>query len=149
MTAFTVMGFVWLSHASLEHVKREQPAYSEAEVESLAALTAETTKYNALLRRLVQVESGGDPYAVSRKGARGLAQIMPHTGRDPGYGVAPLRDDSTKEQLRFASDYLDAMERRYGNIRLALAAYNCGPACVDSGRLPQETREYVSKVLGE
>lgn len=86
----------------------------------------------ALLPHLIQQESGGNPNAVSPKGARGLTQVMPATGRDPGFGVQPLRDDSPQENVRFGRDYLTAMLRRYpGRPDLALAAYNAGPAVAD------------------
>jgi len=104
-----------------------------------------------LLAALIQQESGGNPNAVSPKGARGLAQVMPQTGRDPGYGVKPLLDNSPSEQKRFANDYLGAMLKKYnGDEKLALAAYNAGPGNVDKYKgIPpfKETRNYVDKIL--
>lgn len=86
----------------------------------------------ALLPFLIQQESGGDPNAVSPKGARGLTQVMPATGQDPGFGVQPLRDNTPQENVRFGRDYLTAMLRRYpGRVDLALAAYNAGPGVAD------------------
>jgi len=85
-----------------------------------------------VLPHLIQQESGGNPNAVSPKGARGYTQVMPATGRDPGFGVRPLQNDSPEENLRFGRDYLTAMIRRYpGRLDQALAAYNAGP-----GRIP-------------
>lgn len=87
-------------------------------------------------------------------------QTMPGTLRDPGFGVAPARDGSIDEQRRVGNDYLSAMLNKYADPRLALAAYNAGPGRVDQAmaagggaeaalsRLPQETRDYVPKVLG-
>jgi len=106
--------------------------------------------------RVLQVESNGNPNAVSPKGARGLMQVMPNTGRDPGFGITPLRNNSPEENVRFGRDYLDAMHNRYGDPTAALVAYNAGPAVADewvrSGRdpskLPAETRNYVAKVTG-
>lgn len=100
-------------------------------------------------------ESGGNQNAVSPKGARGVMQLMPGTMRDPGFGVTPMRDDSEAENRRVGREYLDAMYRRYGDRRVALAAYNWGPGNVDkwlkSGadpkKLPAETRKYISNVL--
>lgn len=91
-----------------------------------------------LLPHLIRQESGGNPNAVSPKGAQGLTQVMPATGRDPGFGVAPLRDGSPQENVRFGRDYLTAMLRRYpGRPDLALAAYNAGPGVADRFAQPQ------------
>lgn len=85
-----------------------------------------------LLPHLIQQESGGNPNAVSPKGAMGLTQVMPATARDPGFGVRPLGDSSPEENVRFGRDYLTAMLERYpGRPDLALAAYNAGPGRAD------------------
>lgn len=85
-----------------------------------------------LLPALIQQESGGNPNAVSPKGAAGLTQVMPATGRDPGFGVSPLQNNSPEENVRFGREYLTAMLRRYpGRPDLALAAYNAGPGVAD------------------
>lgn len=113
-----------------------------------------------LEQAVMQVESGGNPAAVSSKGAMGTMQTMPGTLSDPGYGVAPARDQSPAEMERVGKDYLQAMLRQYGDPRLALAAYNWGPGNVDRAmqthggnvdavlaNAPAETRAYVPKVL--
>lgn len=109
-----------------------------------------------LAQRVEQVESGGDPHAVSPKGALGPMQTMPGTLRDPGFGVrpaAPGRAQDPQEQRRVGQDYLQAMLQRYpGDKTRALAAYNWGPKHADrwDGRmetLPRETQDYVAKVL--
>lgn len=101
-----------------------------------------------------QAESGGDPNAVSLKGALGAKQIMPATGADPGFGVRPW-DGTKADNIRFGNDYYDAMLKKYnGNVPVALAAYNMGPGKTDqwlqSGadpeKLPQETMSYVTKL---
>ena len=116
--------------------------------------------FDALANAVLQQESGGNPNAVSSAGARGLMQLMPGTQRDPGFGVAPARDDSPEENVRVGRDYLRAMLDRYGGDQtLALAAYNAGPGRVDQAlqaaggnrvaaiaRLPAETRNYVQQV---
>jgi len=114
-----------------------------------------------LEQAVMQVESGGNPAAVSSKGAMGTMQTMPGTLRDPGYGVTAARDQSPAEMERVGKDYLQAMLRQYGDPRLALAAYNWGPGNVDRAmqthggnvdavlaNAPAETRAYVPKVLG-
>jgi hypothetical protein len=88
-----------------------------------------------LLPYLIQQESGGNPNAVSPKGARGATQVMPATGREPGFGVRPLQNDSHEENVRFGRDYLAAMLSRYpGRPDLALGAYNAGPGRADGVR---------------
>lgn len=91
-----------------------------------------------LLPHLIQQESGGNPNAVSPKGAQGLTQVMPATARDPGFGVAPMQGNSPQENVRFGRDYLTAMLKRYpGRPDLALAAYNAGPGVADRFAQPQ------------
>lgn len=115
-----------------------------------------------LEQAVMQVESGGNPAAVSSRGAVGTMQTMPGTLRDPGYGVVPARDQSAAEQERVGKDYLGAMLRQYADPRAALAAYNWGPGNVDSAlraaggnvdamlaSAPAETRAYVPKVLAQ
>jgi hypothetical protein len=103
------------------------------------------------VRQMMQ-ESGLNPDAVSPAGAVGIAQIMPDTARDPGYGIAPISDRRDPESsLRFGAQYMRAMLDKYGDYGLALAAYNAGPGAVDkAGGIPpfQETQNYVSNILG-
>lgn len=104
-----------------------------------------------IIDALIHQESRGNRNAVSPKGARGIAQVMPDTARNPGFGIKPLQNDSDEEQRRFANDYMDAMLKRYnGNLNLALAAYNAGPGNVDKyGGVPpfKETQNYVKKIV--
>ena len=98
-------------------------------------------------------ESGMNPDAVSPKGALGIAQIMPATARNPGYGVRPIEDPTDPEEgLRFGAEYMRAMLDEFGgDYKLALSAYNAGAGAVKKyGGVPpfQETQNYVSKILG-
>jgi len=107
-----------------------------------------------MFKAVIAAESKGKANAVSPKGARGLAQLMPGTARDPGYGVRGVRDESPEENVRVGNEYLNAMLKKYGNIDYALAAYNWGPGNVDKWiargakpeELPAETRNYIPKV---
>ena len=99
-----------------------------------------------LFLRLVRQESGFRPSAKSTKGAIGLAQLMPHTARH--LGVNP-HDPS--ENLDGGARYLSQQYRRFGDWRLALAAYNAGPEAVARYRgIPPytETQNYVKAILG-
>lgn len=94
---------------------------------------------DTLMQAVYQQESGDrhrnadGSLVTSPKGAQGVGQIMPATGRDPGFGIKPLQDDSEQENRRMSGDYLGAMLKRYnGNQILALAAYNAGFGKVDN-----------------
>lgn len=105
----------------------------------------------------MMAESGGDPNAVSPKGARGLMQVMPGTARDPGFGIRPS-DGSQADDVRVGREYRRAMQRRYGgDLGKMWAAYNWGPGNLDSAisrygddwlrAAPDETRNYVQNNL--
>lgn len=99
-----------------------------------------------LLHALVIVESGYRHDAVSPVGAAGLTQLMPGTAADLG-----VRDRFDPAQnLAGGADYLARQILRFGDLRLALAAYNAGPDRVARlGRIPDisETRTYVASVV--
>jgi len=101
-----------------------------------------------LLRRIVDAESNGNPNAVSPKGAKGLMQLMPATAR--ALGVENIYDP--EQNLDAGARYLRHLMDTFGDIRLALAAYNAGPGNVRkySGVPPfPETQSYVRKILGD
>ena len=102
-----------------------------------------------LLASVMKAESGGHVRAVSRTGARGLMQLMPGTASEMGVQDA----FRPKQNIAGGTAYLDELLTRYrGNIALALAAYNAGPAAVDRyhGVPPyRETRMYVARVIRE
>ena len=99
-----------------------------------------------LLAALVQAESGFDPAAVSRAGAKGLTQLMPAAAAD--HHVADVFDP--EDNLRGGAAHLRLMLDRFGSLTLALAAYNAGAATVERyGDVPpyRETRGYVRRIL--
>lgn len=115
--------------------------------DSLAAAAAETGLDPGLILAVAVHESGGDPTAVSPRGARGLMQLMPGTARELGV-LDPHDPDAS---LRGGARYLARMLKRFdGRVDLALAAYNAGPGAVEhaGGRVPDfpETKRYVEKV---
>lgn len=99
-----------------------------------------------LLAALVWQESGFDPDARSGAGAIGLAQLMPGTAAE--LGVDPY---DPAQNLAGGARYLRAQLDRFGDIDLALAAYNAGPGKVAAaGGVPaiEQTRDYVVAVSG-
>jgi len=100
----------------------------------------------AVIEALVWQESRWHAGAVSPKGARGLAQLMPQTARE--LGADP---DNPVENVAAGARYLRTLiDSFHGNLELALAAYNAGPARVArTGAVPRiaETRDYVAAIL--
>jgi soluble lytic murein transglycosylase-like protein len=97
-----------------------------------------------LVAAVVEVESNFVPDAVSPKGAVGLMQLMPLH-----FGVAGVPVDPA-QNLEFGARYLSELERRFGTLQIALAAYHAGPGAVEraGGAAPyRSTRGYVAKVL--
>lgn len=102
----------------------------------------------ALLLAVIAAESGYDPYAISRKGAVGLMQLMPETARR--YGVRNLYDPA--ENIQGGAKYLRDLMRKFNNdLPLSLAAYNAGEDAIvrHGNRIPpyRETLSYVPRVM--
>lgn len=101
-----------------------------------------------LLHAIVKAESGYDPNALSKAGARGLMQLIPETAQR--YGVTKINDPS--QNVNGGARYLrDLLEMFNFDLTLALAAYNSGENNVKKygNQIPPfpETQEYVKKVL--
>ncbi len=101
----------------------------------------------ALVHAVVKVESDFNPYALSKKGAMGLMQLMPQTAVDMNVRNSFNPDDNVDGGVRYLRYLIDRYE---GNLSLALAAYNSGETAVKKwGTIPpfKETRNYVQRVL--
>jgi hypothetical protein len=102
-----------------------------------------------LVQAIIQVESEGNPKAVSRQGAMGLMQLMPsvlkaYQVEDPFDPLANI--DAGVRHLKYL------LQEFSGNLSLALAAYNAGPGTVRKyGGIPPfpETHKYLFRVLRE
>ena len=102
----------------------------------------------SLLAAVAAEESRFDPRAVSRKGARGLLQVMPSTGIRLGVSPRDLFDPDTN--LQVGARYLRQLIDRFGgDLALVLAAYNAGEGTVEHyGGVPpyRETLDYLQRI---
>ena len=115
----------------------------------VAQLIQESSARHALPASLVEAvawqESRFNARAVSPKGARGVMQLMPATANELGVDPADLRGN-----IDGGAAYLARQMKRFGDVRLALAAYNAGPEAVARyGGVPPyaETQNYVRAIL--
>lgn len=100
-----------------------------------------------LVKSVMLIESGFNPAAVSRKGARGLMQLMPETA-----AILGVRDSfNPRENIHAGTRHLRGMMERFRyDLPMAIAAYNAGekPVATFRGIPPYpETRDYVARVL--
>ena len=128
-------------------------SYSGVSAPAAAPASPVSSLIESMIPITIKAESGGNPNAVSPKGATGLMQTMPMTTRDPGFGVRPS-NGTPEDNVRLGRDYLSAMLGRYKNDPAkAWAAYNAGPGRLDRAiamggdawinHVPAETRAYV------
>ncbi len=109
----------------------------------------------ALIRAVIQTESGFRTDAQSSAGAQGLMQLMPSTAKS--LGVTDSFDP--QQNIEAGTRYLSNLVNRFGDLRLALAAYNTGPSRISKlnisdpdnaseyAKISERVRGYVNKVL--
>jgi soluble lytic murein transglycosylase-like protein len=130
------------------------PATAFAQATAVREFSARCAAYYAstfevpveLVDAVIEVESGWNPYAVSKKGAAGLMQLMPETALRFG-----VRDRfNIQENIRGGVAYLAWLIRLFkGDLRLVVAAYQVGESRILSRGLAYSSRqvfEYVSRV---
>ncbi len=123
----------------------DAPTIPEAFRELVTSTAARHGVDARVVSALIEVESAYHSRAVSPKGARGLMQVMPATGRR--YGALDLFDP--KVNVEAGVQHLKNLLSRY-DLPLALAAYNAGEAAVNRfGGIPpfRETQNYVTRIL--
>jgi soluble lytic murein transglycosylase-like protein len=102
----------------------------------------------ALVEAIIVVESGGNPYAVSPKGAAGLMQLMPETA----YNFRVSNRFLIQENIRAGVAYLAALIKEFhGDLRLAVASYYAGDRLIEREQLACSSPEiynYVARVAG-
>lgn len=123
------------------------PALPAEKLDSVVRQAAEHNKLDPnLVKAVIGVESGGNPTAVSSKGALGLMQLIPSTAER--FGVGDVFDPA--QNVEGGARYLRTLLNRYnGDLERTLAAYNAGENAVErSGGVPDypETRAYVQRV---
>lgn len=158
--------------AKLSSIIKRSPERALMEMGADSSNFLPDTQFSILSKALTAQESGGDPNAISQKGAIGLMQVMPGTAReiakelgDPtfnqGWSNGEIVDYLSNPTVNreYGEHYLRKMIRLYGRqggIEAALIGYNGGPARAEawirSGRddsvIPQESADYYKKVLG-
>ena len=137
-----------LIHHDLEPAEPECDPIEDAAVNPVIESAAKANELQAdLLRAVMRQESQFYPCAVSEKGAQGLMQLMPSIAEQ--FAVRDVFDP--KQNVEAGAKYLKQLFDKYkGNLGLALAAYNAGPAVVDEAKgIPDipETRSYVDAIL--
>lgn len=148
-------------------IKGSRPAAAVTRVQQLRPLIDPILRQERVppeLAAIVLVESGGQPSALSPRGARGIWQFMPDTARRYGLTVTPARDERVdiERSTRAAARYLRELYTQFGDWKLAIAAYNAGGDLVQhaierngtrdfsklsSRSIPFETRKYVPAVF--
>lgn len=124
-------------------------AFLQAMAGEFGALEGKYGLPAGLLSSVAATESGGDPFAESKAGAKGLFQFMPGTAKDMGLKGRDVYDPHKSAEA--AAKYLRwLMDATGGDLEKTLASYNWGLGNVQKkgmDNLPPETRNYVPKVM--
>ncbi len=150
MTVPSIGGWLVIERDLLERIAPPSRQTIRSSPDSLSGVARDVAlEYGlspVLVRSIIWAESNGNPGAISRKGARGLMQLMPETAK--AFSVADSFDPW--ENIRAGVQYLKNLLGAFsGDLSLALAAYNAGPGAVRKYKgIPPfpETQEFVRKV---
>ncbi len=133
-----------LSYRPSGFLARSAEARRAAYYRMMSAVACEQGIPTGLFDAMIIRESGYNPIATSTANAYGLAQLMPGTA----VGLGVDRYDPL-QNMRGGARYLRQQLDRFGQVHLALAAYNAGPGRVSGGMVPHitETQAYVSNII--
>ena len=140
---------VYTSESATVIARPEAARLFRAAPEDVVRLIRESSARHAVPAQIVEAvawqESRFNHAAVSSKGARGVMQLLPTTASDLGVDATDLRGN-----IDGGAAYLAQQLRRFGDVKLALAAYNAGPKAVERfGGVPPyaETQSYVRAIM--
>jgi soluble lytic murein transglycosylase-like protein len=140
----------WIFHMNESGYEPMVQFSKEGKPKSIDEIVTEIAKEFAidasLVKAIITAESNCNPLAQSPKGAQGLMQLMPATAK----GLKVEKPFDPRENIIGGVKYIKGLMASYGDLRLALAAYNAGPGAVQkySGIPPyRETINYVEKVI--
>ncbi len=140
----------WIFHMNESGYEPVIQFSKEGKPKSIDEIITEIAKEFAidasLVKAIVLAESNCNPLAQSPKGAQGLMQLMPATAK----GLKVDKPFDPRENIIGGVKYIKGLMASYGDLRLALAAYNAGPGAVEkyAGIPPyRETINYVEKVI--
>ncbi|MGL1956436.1 MAG: lytic transglycosylase domain-containing protein [Colwellia sp.] len=119
-------------------------SYSAVDVQIIKAINIAAIKYQIdpkIIAAVIKIESDFDPFALSRKGAEGMMQIMPATQLE----LKLLHSFDSSENIDAGTRYLKQQLKRFGSIDKALWAYNAGATNVIRNIKPDETKLYIKR----
>lgn len=129
-------------------IRKTEKKYDEKMLNEIIARTASLHDIDpAIIKAIVRAESGYDPKAVSKKGARGLMQLMPETAKAMGVDNSFDPEHNIRGGVKYFKMLLDKFD---GEMELALAAYNAGTGKVRkyNGVPPyRATKRFIRKVI--
>lgn len=137
-------------------ISTTQKSFSDTQYDSIIQAAANKYSLDAnIIKAVIQVESSFHKDAVSKCGAMGLMQLMPGTAKELGVTDA----FNPAQNINGGASYIKKQLNRFGDIRLALAAYNTGPGRIaglhitnpddpmEYAKISKGVRGYVDKVM--
>lgn len=143
-----VATFLILVHVAGAQVRAPYPTREQVSADIETSIRDAAIFYGVdpvLIRSVIQQESGFNPWAISRKGAMGLMQLMPKTA----WSLGVTNPFNPRQNVFAGTLYLRQLLDEYKSANLALAAYNAGDGAVRAyGGVPPyaETVEYINRI---